>query len=459
MGQELLNATILLLAVCMLGWHNIWMSRHGRDLAREMDAVGKAVASGSRPLYALAVVVGVAALREGAEIVLFLWGVAASGGEGAWAMLAGGALGLIGGALVGLGLYLGLLRIPQRYIFSVTSWMILLLAAGMASQGAGFLVQAGWLPPLGEPVWDTVWLLSDTSIPGRVLRTLVGYTARPYGIQLLFYALVLAGIGLLMRLLGPQRGRTAVRMGAAVVLGGIALGAGAPVAQATQKVFYPFVVQGEVELELREFHDHFNARDTPDLRTRKVELGYGVTDWWLAELEFEYQQGGGEFDTYTHTAKASENIFALVPQGTYWVDIGAFAEAEFSQLAGQPDEYFIGPLLQTQTGHWLHTLNVFFHGQFGAHPDPTVELNAAWQTKWLLSLLFQPGIEIYSNPGDWTNFKPRSQQTAQAGPVIFGKWILGRGYNLKYEVGELYGLTSASPDQTAKFMLEMEHVF
>ena len=111
-GQELLNATILLLAVGMLGWHNIWMSRHGRELAVTARAVGDAVISGSRPLYVLAVVVGLAVLREGSETVLFLYGIAAGGGVGAGSLITGGALGLAGGVAVGTALYLGLLRIP-----------------------------------------------------------------------------------------------------------------------------------------------------------------------------------------------------------------------------------------------------------------------------------------------------------------------------------------------------------
>ena len=60
MGQEVFNAAVLLLAVGMLGWHNIWMQRHGRELAAEMNAVGAAVSSGARPLYAVAVAVGLA---------------------------------------------------------------------------------------------------------------------------------------------------------------------------------------------------------------------------------------------------------------------------------------------------------------------------------------------------------------------------------------------------------------
>src|SRR5215510_5361866 len=61
-GQELFNATILLLAVGMLGWHIIWMSRHGRELAASARAISKDVISGARPLYVLTIVCGVAVL-------------------------------------------------------------------------------------------------------------------------------------------------------------------------------------------------------------------------------------------------------------------------------------------------------------------------------------------------------------------------------------------------------------
>lgn len=79
MGQELFNAIVLFTAVALLGWHNVWMQRHGRELAQQMTRVGRAVLSGERPLYALAVVVGLAVLREGAEVVLFLYGIASAG--------------------------------------------------------------------------------------------------------------------------------------------------------------------------------------------------------------------------------------------------------------------------------------------------------------------------------------------------------------------------------------------
>ncbi|HYM31890.1 MAG TPA: FTR1 family protein [Candidatus Cybelea sp.] len=206
MGQELFNACILFAAVLMLSWHVVWMGRHGREMAREVGAVGRAVAGGARPLYVLAVVVGIAVLREGSEVVLFLYGIAAQGDTGALAQLAGGALGLAAGIAVGGAMYFGLLTIPQRHLFSATNGLIVLLAAGMAAQAADFLVQADVLPALGQQVWDTSWLLSDKSIFGRVLHTLIGYVDRPSGIQLTVYFATIAIIATLSKLAGhaPQ---------------------------------------------------------------------------------------------------------------------------------------------------------------------------------------------------------------------------------------------------------------
>ena len=97
-GQDLFNATILLVAVGMLTLHNGWMAGHGRELAREVRAVGSAVAAGERPLTAVAIVVAVAVLREGSEVVLFLYGILAAGGTSVAGMMAGGAFGIALGA-------------------------------------------------------------------------------------------------------------------------------------------------------------------------------------------------------------------------------------------------------------------------------------------------------------------------------------------------------------------------
>jgi high-affinity iron transporter len=211
-GQELFNAGVLGIAVVMLMWHNAWMARHGREIATEMRNVGVAVSEGAKPLTALAIVVGLAVLREGSEVVLFLYGIFASGTSG-MSLFAGGILGVAAGAAFTGLTYFGLLAIPTRYIFSVTSWLIALLAAGMAAQSVQFLNNAGFVEVLGRTVWDTSWLLSENSILGRMLHALIGYTERPTELQLVVYVAILLLMGLLMRIARPAPPRQ--RMAAA----------------------------------------------------------------------------------------------------------------------------------------------------------------------------------------------------------------------------------------------------
>ena len=208
-GQELFNACVLAIAVVMLMWHNAWMARHGREIAAEMRSIGVAVSEGARPLTALAVVVGLAVLREGSEVVLFLYGIVASG-TSMGSVFLGGVLGIACGAAFSALTYYGLLAIPQRYIFAVTSWLIALLAAGMAAQAVQFLNNGGLLTAFDNTMWDTSWLLSEGSILGRLMHTLIGYTERPTGMQLIVYVCTLLAMYLLMRIArAPERPRTA----------------------------------------------------------------------------------------------------------------------------------------------------------------------------------------------------------------------------------------------------------
>ena len=217
-GQEVFNSAILIIAVVMLGWHQIWMASHGREIAREMKTLGEAVALGRQSLLALGVVVAVAVLREGAEVVLFLYGIAASTKESAFMLLVGGALGIVLGSAVAYLLYRGLVAIPVARLFSVTSWLIALLAAGMAGQAAAVLAGADLIPSWGDRLWDTSWLLPENSLVGRALHALIGYSDRPMGVQLAAYCTILlvlvAGARLVQHqpaMRGSRRRRAAVQ--------------------------------------------------------------------------------------------------------------------------------------------------------------------------------------------------------------------------------------------------------
>ena len=223
-GQEVFTASILMFAVVMLSWHILWMSHHARSVARELRQVGQQVRLGQRSLAALAGVVAVAVLREGSEVVLFLYGIAAASATDPLEMAAGGVAGLAMACAASWLLYRGLVIIPLHRLFGVTNGLIALLAAGMAGQAAAVLHSADLLPGWGEQIWNTSFILADDSFLGRSLHALVGYSARPSGIQLAAWA------GTLLTLLVASRAisRAHVRPVTVAVLLAVMLVGGAP---------------------------------------------------------------------------------------------------------------------------------------------------------------------------------------------------------------------------------------
>lgn len=198
-GQELFNVGILLVAVAMLAWHNIWMAAHGRELAMQMKNTARSVSEGNSARSVILVVIALAVLREGSETVLFLYGVATGSDHGLRDTAVGGSVGLASGALVASLMYWGLLRVPVKHFFTVTGLMVLLLASSMASQAARLLVQADLLPSLGAPLWDSSAVLSQSTPLGTILHGLIGYETQPAGMQVLVYVVVLLTIATGMR--------------------------------------------------------------------------------------------------------------------------------------------------------------------------------------------------------------------------------------------------------------------
>ena len=197
MGQEILNAGILFLAAFFIGWTVLWMARHAREMTAKIKHVGQNVSTGEAPLYALSAIIGFAILREGAEVVLFSYGMLASG-QSLPTILIGAAMGTAGGVLVGTLIYLGLIQLSVKHLLTVTSWLLVFLVASLTSQGVRFLVAANVISFWNMPVWDTSAYLSDTGAVGQVLHALVGYSARPIGIQLATFALILAAFTFLL---------------------------------------------------------------------------------------------------------------------------------------------------------------------------------------------------------------------------------------------------------------------
>ncbi len=457
-GQELFNAAVLLLAVGMLGWHNIWMQRHGRELAAQMSAVGNAVASGARPLYAVAIAVGLAVLREGSEVVLFLYGIA-SGGTSAVELALGSALGLALGGAVGLLLYAGLLKLSTRHLFSATSWMILLLAAGMAAGAAKYLVQGDVLPALGNAVWDTSEVLPEDGVIGQLLHVLIGYVARPSGLQLAFYGATLIAIGGLMYLLNPRRNGAPAGAGVAVFLVASLFGItlGARDAHAGFKVYTPYVEVGELEIEYRPSRtiDSDDAKDNE--QKHLLGIGYGVTEWWFTEIYAEWEREAGAGEETAFEAFEWENRFQLSNPGEYWADFGLLVEYERTDSGSSPDKIEVALLLAKELGNFDAAYNVVFEREVGGGASDDVEFAHAFQLKYRLDRAFEPGIEVFGEFGAIDDMPSFDEQEHYAGPIVEGTLPLGdSGLKLKYNAGYLFGISDGAEDGVVKAIIELE---
>ncbi len=213
LGPDLVTAGILFLSVAVLTWMLVWMRQHARAIKGDVQRRIDEAESRSR-LWVIATVAFAGVFREGAETVLFVWGLLAQAAAGAgWASLIGGVLGVAVAAVLALAIFNGSKAVSLPTFFLVTSVLLLLLAAGLFSAGVGRLQGLGLLPLTGE-LWDTSWLLDEGSFVGTLLHGLAGYRSRPTSLEFGAWSLYLLVAGALLFGSRPTR-RSSPRSGIA----------------------------------------------------------------------------------------------------------------------------------------------------------------------------------------------------------------------------------------------------
>jgi high-affinity iron transporter len=199
LGPDLVTAGILFLAVAVLTWMLVWMRQHARAIKGEVHRRIDEAESRSR-LWVIATIAFAGVFREGAETVLFVWGLVAQAATGAgWDSVAGGLLGVVVAAVLALAIFNGSKAVSLPTFFTVTSVVLLFLAAGLFSAGIGRLQGLGVLPLTGE-LWDTSAILDERGLVGTLLHGLAGYRARPTSLEFAAWLLyLLAATALLFR--------------------------------------------------------------------------------------------------------------------------------------------------------------------------------------------------------------------------------------------------------------------
>ena len=195
-GPDLIAAGVMLLAVGLLTWHAWWMGQHARAMSGQVHHQVDSVRATGR-LSVLAVLAFVAVFREGAETVLFLWGLMTQVQIDGVPGLAGAAGGVVLAGILGWLIFRGGSRIPVRRFFSITTVLLILVAAGLLSSAIARLDNLGWVPSTAT-LWDTSWLLQDGSGVGGFLAGLIGYRARPTLLEVLGWLAYLVAAGALL---------------------------------------------------------------------------------------------------------------------------------------------------------------------------------------------------------------------------------------------------------------------
>lgn len=200
-GQEMINAIILLIASGFISWTIIWMQKHGRKLSSTIKSKGREVEAGEASLLSITLIIALAIFREGSEIVLFTYSVIITNKDTISQIIMGGFAGLIVAGIIGWLFYFGILKISGKYLFQVTAILLSFIAASMSSQAAVFLQSAGYFTAISpNTLWDSSWLISDDSVTGDILNIVMGYTAKPTSLEIIFYLTNLLIIWVALRL-------------------------------------------------------------------------------------------------------------------------------------------------------------------------------------------------------------------------------------------------------------------
>ncbi|MBS0267270.1 MAG: hypothetical protein JSS02_35425 [Planctomycetes bacterium] len=223
------------------------------------------------------------------------------------------------------------------------------------------------------------------------------------------------------------------------------------------KLYYPYVTRGELEVEYFGSRSNDSDSSKDNAQKRQVSIGYGVTDWWKPEVygNFEREPGG----KVTFDAWEWENIFQLTNPGQYWLDLGASIAYEYTPQTARPDTIETRLLLAKDVGQLSHVLNVIVEKDVGSGDKADLESTVLWSSRYRWFGYFEPGIEISSDFGELRHSGSFDDQKHAIGPFAYGKIPLGltdRADGLKYRVGYLVGVSQAAPSGEASAQLEYE---
>lgn len=207
--KELLEGIFGIVAIAMLSWMLLWMTKQAKSLKGEVEGAITSALGNENAGKAVFVLIFIAVVREGFETVLFILAKF----QQDWTLPALGAIaGLTLAAIMGIALFSLGIRINIRLFFQVMGIFLLLIVGGLVmgalkhfDAALGLMSQlsaTNWCLEnndsciLGVQVWDGSNILPDRQFPGIIFKALFGYRQTLYLGQIIAYISFLLAVGI-----------------------------------------------------------------------------------------------------------------------------------------------------------------------------------------------------------------------------------------------------------------------
>lgn len=225
-----------------------------------------------------------------------------------------------------------------------------------------------------------------------------------------------------------------------------------PYGYADPKVYSPHVKSGVLAFENRGNVTFDNDGDKGGSQRHVFELEYGINDWWKTAAVARLDKSAN--GSLRYDSMAWENIFQLTEQEKYWLDAGIYLEYQLKDDSNTPDIFEGKLLVEKKIQGYQHTLNLTIEQELGSKGDDDLEFEYAWRTRKKLTDELMFGIEAFGKLGELRSIKDTQDQDHRAGPVVYHEFHLG-DLEVEYKLAWLFGLTSATPDHTFRWQIEV----
>lgn len=192
--EELFEGITMLFGAFLLTTLILWMAKQAnvtQSLHRKVDHHLKK-SHPSLTKWGIFLLIAIAIIREGVETVIFLNAVYYSTGLS----YISGSIGIASSILIGYLFFSQTKRINMKNLFMVSSFLLILFAAGLTAHGVHELQEASILPDIMSPLWDlnppvnengSYPPLHEKGIIGSFLKGLFGYNGDPGLLEVLAY--------------------------------------------------------------------------------------------------------------------------------------------------------------------------------------------------------------------------------------------------------------------------------